>query len=372
MTVAHIVQDLDVGGLERVVMSLLDATDPARYRTVLYTLGEGGDLAGEVERRGHAVRRLAKRSGLDYVLFPRLVRCLRADAVDVVHAHNYSALVYGSIAGRIAGVGGVIYTAHGAKTASRRATRRYQRLGLVDDVVFVSGDALRVALAAGAVEKRNLHTIENGVRLEEYARSNSQRLAARQSLGIDAAAPVVGIVARLTRAKDHVNLLDAFARVRERHPAARCVIVGDGELRGAITDHVQALGLGKEVLMLGRRDDVADVLSAFDVYVLSSYTEGLAVTLLEAMAAGLPVVATDVGGNPEVVVDGVTGRLVPARDAAALADAIMGMLADRERARAMGEAGRIRCQERFGVNTMTRRYQKLYDRLAADGRGRDT
>jgi sugar transferase (PEP-CTERM/EpsH1 system associated) len=361
-TVAHLVQNLDVGGLERVVISLMAATDPERYRPVLYTLGSGGALADGVEVHGFPVRRLAKGGGLDYRLFVRLSRQFRADDVRVVHSHNYSPLVYGSIAGKLAGVAGQVYTAHGARTAGRRATRRFQRLGLVNDIVFVSDDARRVSLAAGAVDDRHVHTIVNGVDVDAYARDEATRQRVRAELGIDRAAPVAGIVARLTPAKDHVNLLDAFVRLRATHPNARCVVVGDGELRADIQRAVAERELGDHVLLLGRRDDIAEVLSALDVFVLSSSTEGLAVTLLEAMAAALPIVATRVGGNAEAVGDGESGTIVPPRDAPALAAAIQAMFDDPGAARAMGRAGRERCRGRFGVATMAERYQALYDR----------
>ncbi|HEU4364345.1 MAG TPA: glycosyltransferase, partial [Candidatus Krumholzibacteria bacterium] len=363
-TVAHLVQNLDVGGLERVVINLLAGTDPARYRALLYTLGPGGALAAEVERRGFAVRRFAKAGGMDYRLFLRIARRFRADDVRVVHSHNYSPLVYGSVAGRLARTAGHVYTAHGAKTAARRATRRFQRLGLVNDVVFVSEDARRVSLAAGAVVDRRVHTIVNGIDVDAYARDAATRRRIRAELGLTDSAPVAGIVARLTAAKDHVNLFDAFVRLRDSHPEARCVVVGDGELRADLERAVRERRLTGSVSLIGRRDDVADVLAAFDVFVLSSSTEGLALTLLEAMAAGLPVVATRVGGNPEVVEDGRSGSLVPPRDAAALAVALGRMLDDREKARRMGSAGRERCRERFGVGTMVAHYLELYDRLA--------
>jgi sugar transferase (PEP-CTERM/EpsH1 system associated) len=365
--VAHLVQNLDVGGLERVVINLMKATDPGRYRPLLYTLGRGGALADEVEREGFRVRRLARRSGVDWALFLRLARTLRSDGVRVVHSHNYSPLVYGSIAGRLAGAAGHVYTAHGAKTAARQGTRRFQRLGLVDDIVFVSEDARRVSLAAGAVADRRVHTIVNGIDVDAFVRDGEVRRRIRAQLGIDAEAPVAGIVARLTAAKDHVNLFDAFATLRDTHPAARCLVVGDGELREDLERAVRERGLSGSVLLIGNRGDVADVLAALDVFVLSSATEGLAVTLLEAMAAGLPVVATRVGGNPEVVEDGCSGIIVPPRDSAALAAALGRMFDGPEIARGMGHAGRERCRSRFGVETMAKRYQDLYDGVLGRG-----
>ncbi len=366
ITVAHVVENLDVGGLERVVISLIEATDKKRYRAILYALGGGGVLARELEARAHGVRRLARRPGIDGALLLRMARHLRADRVDVVHCHNYSPLVYGSCAGRLAGVSGVIYTAHGAKTASRRATRWFQRMRLVDDIVFVSDDARRVSLAAGAVRDKRLHTVPNGVDVAAYERGGESRLRVRAQMGIEADAAVVGIVARLTAAKDHGNLFAAFERVQRTHPDARCVVVGDGELADELAAQLRERGLASSILMIGPRHDIPDVLSTFDVFVLSSYTEGLPVTLLEAMAAGLPVVATRVGGNPEVVVDGETGVLVPPRDPEALAGALGQLLSEPERARAMGRRGRDRCNTVFGLGVMTASYEALYERLTGD------
>lgn len=366
VVVAHVVQNLDVGGLERVVINLMTACPSPRYRAVLYTLGPGGALAGEVERAGFTVRAFAKRPGMDWFLLWRMARALRRDGADIVHCHNYGPLVYGTIAARMARCRGVVYTAHGARTSGRRATRRFQRLGLVGPIVFVSDDARRVALAAGAVDARGTHVILNGVDVDACARDRACRERVRRSLGLGAGAPVAGIVARLTPAKDHVNLFDAFARVRASLPDARLVVVGDGELREELHRAVRERGLEDAVIFTGRRDDVADVLSAFDVFVLSSSTEGLALTLIEAMAAGLPVVATRVGGNAEVVVDGETGRIVPPRDAAALATALEALLSDARGAGAMGAQGLARAREKFGIAAMTEQYRSLYDALVGD------
>jgi glycosyltransferase involved in cell wall biosynthesis len=297
-----------------------------------------------------------------------MARALREDGVDIVHCHNYGPLVYGALSARMSAQRGVVYTAHGAKTSARRATRRFQRLGLVGPIVFVSEDARRVAVAAGAVDARGTRVILNGIDVDAYARDAACRERIRRSLGVPAAAPVAGIVARLTPAKDHVNLFEAFVRVRRSLPDARLVVVGDGELRDDLHRAVRERALDDAVIFTGRRDDVADVLSAIDVFVLSSATEGLALTLIEAMAAGLPVVATRVGGNTEVVVEGETGRIVPPRDAAALAAALTETLSDAAGAREMGARGRRRAREKFGIAAMTEQYRALYDRIGGSGR----
>jgi glycosyltransferase involved in cell wall biosynthesis len=187
----------------------------------------------------------------------------------------------------------------------------------------------------------------------------------RRAHAIPDDAPVCGIVARLTEAKDHRTLFAAVVLLRESHPGVHCLVVGDGELNDELARDVTALGLTPAVHFVGARENVRDYLAAMDVFVLSSITEGLAMTLLEAMAASRPVVATRVGGNPEAVEDGVTGRLVPASDPRALADAIAFLFDHRDVARAMGEAGRARVTSRFSLEAMVAQYKAVYEVAAA-------
>jgi glycosyltransferase involved in cell wall biosynthesis len=172
------------------------------------------------------------------------------------------------------------------------------------------------------------------------------------SLGVPQHARVIGNVAALTGHKDHATLLEAMALVRARRPDARLVICGEGELRGALEARARSLGIADRVLFAGFRRDLDRLMPAFDVFCLSSHLEGLGTSLLDAMALGLPVVATSAGGIPEAVEDGETGRLVAPRDARALADALTGALADQRQLAAWGEAGRRRYLERFTAERM--------------------
>lgn len=361
LTVAHVVQNLAVGGLERVVINLMTGSKQRGGRSILYTLGEGGELVAELASSGFEVIPLGKRPGMDYRLPFTLSRSFRGRGVNVVHAHNFSPLVYGSIAGRLARVAGVVYTAHGVKTSSRKKPYLFQRLGLVDKMVFVSEDARKAALRRGGLADRDVETIVNGIDLDRYAGGRGfDRAQKKEALGIQPGESVVGIVARLTPAKDHSNLLRAFKIVLDSGARATLLVVGDGELRRELEAETAALGIRDRVIYLGSRSDVPELLGLMDVFVLSSYTEGLAMTLLEAMAAGLPVVATAVGGNTEAVADGETGIIVPPRDAPALAGAVRELLLDRDKSTAMGQNGRRRAFALFGIDTMVRKYEKIY------------
>jgi len=363
-TVVHIVQNLEVGGLERVVINLMNHADPARYRSVLYCLGHGGALVPEVEAAGHRVRCFDKRPGMDWFLLSRMARALREDLAGIVHPHNFSPLVYGSLAAVVTPARGVVYTAHGAKTSGRRKHLFFQRLGLVDEIVFVSADARSVALESRAVRRRGTRTIVNGIDIGRYA-DGGDREKVRSEFGFTPESPVLGIVARLTPAKDHAMLLRAFSRVLEHYPSARLLVVGDGELGDEIRTCRDELALGERVVFTGARNDVPALLSAMDLFVLSSSTEGLAMTLLEAMAARLPVVATAVGGNAEAVADGETGVIVPPRDEVVFADAIRRLLDDPAAMQRMGQAGLERARRQFSTEAMVGAYVELYERLTA-------
>jgi glycosyltransferase involved in cell wall biosynthesis len=184
--------------------------------------------------------------------------------------------------------------------------------------------------------------------------------AKRREQGVGEGDPVIGIAARFASVKDHATLLRAFGRVRVVRPDAKLVLAGDGELRGDLEALGDELNLGESVRFLGVRRDVPELLATWDVFCLSSLSEGTSVTLLEAMAAGLPTVVTDVGGNPEIVEHGATGLLAPRGDDAGLADAMLALLADPQRRRRMGEAGRERVTRLFTLDRMIEDYRRLY------------
>ncbi|HSD26656.1 MAG TPA: glycosyltransferase, partial [Vicinamibacteria bacterium] len=224
------------------------------------------------------------------------------------------------------------------------------------DRVVVVSRAIGAVVEAGGVRAERLRLVYEGVPDRVPAPGGREALA---SLGVPAGAPVVGNVAALTGHKDHATLLAALALLRTRVPEARLVIAGEGELRPALEARARELGLGDRVVLAGFRHDLDRLLPAFSVFCLSSRLEGLGTSLLDAMAFGLPVVATAAGGIPEAVEDGVTGRLVPPGDPAALAEALAVVLGDEELRRAWGAAGRRRFCERFTVDHMVDETQRV-------------
>lgn len=366
VTVAHVVQNLEIGGLERVVVNLATHAHRDRYRPFIVCLGPGGPLVEQARAAGIDVFVVAKKRGFTPGTVATLARHFRAMKARVIHCHNAAPLVYGALAGRIARAR-VVYTAHGMKTSAASNPVRFDRLGMVDAFVTVSDDARQIVIRQGGADDGRVRTILNGVDTIAYRRAEpEQRAHVRAALGLDEAAFVFVIVARLAPAKDHATLFRAFAELASVNPSVRLVVIGDGELYPVLSSLVRELRMEGRILLAGARDDVAELVGAFDCFVLSSYTEGLAMTLLEAMAAELPVVATGVGGNGEVVVDGETGLVVAARDSERLREAMQWMAAHPAEARAMGKRGRERAAATFSIESMVNAYEDTYRRVLAE------
>jgi glycosyltransferase involved in cell wall biosynthesis len=358
--VLHVLNTLQTGGAEYLVLNLARAIDRERFQLSACSLDGDGEVGEELRRLGVPTFTVQRRSGLDATLVPRLAALVRREGVRVVHTHNVAPWLYAGIAARLAGAA-LCHTEHSSLFPEQRALRHAERaLGLVSKAVICDGEDVRRQLVdEQGLSPRNVITIHNGVDTELYGRPRDAATA-RQALGLAPDAPVVGTVARLQPVKDQSSLLAAFAAVAMALPQARLVVVGDGPQRPILQAQAMTPGLVGRVLFLGRRADVAEILPAFDVFALSSVSEGLPLTLLEAMAAGLPCVSTAVGAVPEAVVPESTGLLVPARDSRALASAMLRLLRDPGLARAMGQAGQKRARELFDLKVMTRRYQDLY------------
>ncbi|MGK4008997.1 glycosyltransferase [Sorangium sp. So ce1036] len=368
--VAHLVLSLNVGGLERVVLRLLERTARDRFAPVVCALEEPGALAEELARLDVPLVVLPRARGLDPALTVRLSAWMRRERIRLVHTHNPGPHLYGALAAGLAraaslpGGGGprVVHTKHGRNYPRQRRKVLVNQVAsaLTDRVVAVSDDARAVALEVERIDPAKVVTILNGVDTDAFRPGDAA--AARARLGVPASGYHVGCVARLAPEKDHATLLTAFARLRGARPDAHLTLIGDGALRPALEAQGAGLGLGGAVTFAGTRGDVAALLPAFDVFALASLTEGISLTLIEAAAAGLPIVATRVGGNPEIVREGETGLLVPPGAPEGLATALEAVAAREDRAE-MGLRGRARVVERFGVDRMARAYEDLYDEV---------
>ena len=357
--IVHVVLKLDVGGLERMLLRLLARTDRALFAPVVCALDGPGVLAPELAGIDVPLTWMPRRPGLDAALPFRLAAWLRREGAALVHTHNASPHLYGAIAARLAGLP-VVHTKHGRNEPEVRRKVLLNRFAsaLTDRVVAVSADAARVATLVERVDPRRVVVIPNGVDTREIRPGGDAR-AARALLGAPELGLHIGCVARLEAVKDHRTLLEAFAVVRAARPDAHLTLVGRGSLQAALEARAAAPDLAGAVTFAGERGDVTPLYAAFDIFALASRSEGLSLTLLEAAAAGLPIVATRVGGNAEVVADGSSGILVPPADPAAFARALL-HLGDRPDRGALGAVGRALVEHGFSAERMAGAYGALY------------
>jgi glycosyltransferase involved in cell wall biosynthesis len=289
-----------------------------------------------------------------------LQRLIRREQVSIVHTHSSVDGWVGGLAARAAGVP-VVRTRHVSIRIRRRWNPVYRWLA---DRVITSGETIRRLVIEAGVDSGRVTAMPAGVDLAEFTGDSDDGRAVRESLGL--AWPVIGSVAMFRGSKGHAHLLDAFATVHARHPAARLLLVGDGIRRPWVEGLAKARGLGEAVVFTGFRTDVPVLLRAMDCFVLASTrTEGVPQSLLQAFAAGVPVVASAIGGIPEVVKDGETGILVPPEDAAALARAIELVLSDGSGTAARARGARRLVEERFSHGAAVSRLLALYDEVIA-------
>jgi glycosyltransferase involved in cell wall biosynthesis len=330
----------------------------ARGHDVVVACGAGGVLAERARAAGLAVREMRFRGDLWPAAALALASVLREMRPDVVHLHDPHAVSAGMLARRLAGPRPLVATRRVDFALRDFLSRR--KYAACDRVIAVS-EAIAGVLRRGGITPERIRVVYEGV--PDRPAQTGGREALRE-LGIPEDAPVVGNVAALTGHKDQATLLAAAARVGIRMPEVRFLIVGEGELRGRLEALSRELGLERRCIFAGFRADLDRLIPAFTVFCLSSHMEGLGTSLLDAMAFGVPVVATAAGGIPEAVMDGLTGRLVPPRDPDALAAALVEVLADPARRAAWGRAGRQRFEERFTADRMVEATLAVYAELA--------
>lgn len=363
--VCQLLHSLSVGGAEilaaRIAHRLRDS-----IRFVFTCLDDRGPLADNLVRDGFPVHCLGRRPGFDLHCALRLAKLLQDEKIDVVHAHQYGPFFY-AMSARLRGPRKpILFTEHGRHQPDfpRRKRMIVNRLLLSrrDRCVGV-GEAVRQALIANeGLPADRVEVVYNGVDTSTFA-GDANRAESRRLLGAEPSEFVIVQVARLDYLKDHDTALRAMARARQSMPQARLVLIGDGPERAAIEHRIHELQLGDAVQVLGTRNDVKRLLPGADVFLLTSISEGIPLTVIEAMSASLPVVATDVGGVGEVVVNGETGLLAPARDDAAVAAAIQRLAMDSELRVRFGIAGRERARDRFDETAMCQQYQRFYTEL---------
>ncbi len=375
-TVCHVIHALDVGGAEVLVDRMVRHLS-GRFRCLVAVLDAVGQIGERLRQDGFTVEHLHRGPGIDLACARRLRHLVRQHHVSLLHAHQYTPFLQAMLSRGLSGQVPVLLTEHGRHVPDLPSLKRkiVNRLLLKpQDRLVGCGEAVRQALIdneglpAGRVE-----VVYNGMDLEHSGTMSSDtRVSVRAECGFQQDDFVVVQVARLHALKDHQTALRAVDRARREQPRIRLLIVGDGDERTAIEQTVAERNLHEHVRLVGTRTDVPRLLEAADVFLLTSISEGIPLTVIEAMAAARPVVATRVGGLPEMVEHGVTGFLCEPRNDRAVASRLVELALVPERGHLMGRAGRITAERRFSLQQMLRTYAEIYEQMTGvvDGRNR--
>jgi len=370
--ILHVLDSLGVGGMERVVIDVVNGLDQSRFDQIVCCVSRKGEAAWRLRDDAECVD-LGKGDGADHLMPLKIARVIRRETPDIIHTQSWSG-VDAAIAKLITGGAKLVHSEHGrnyphlgSEPLKRKIARRC--LYHFSDAVFaVSNEARDYYCRETGFPRDRMRVVPNGIdvrRIDDADRSN-----VREELGIDAGDFVIGTVARLDETKDTITLARAFARLYLSHsslksktlpkPKLRLLIVGDGGHRTAIERFVAEQELNGAVIFTGVRHDVPRLLGAMDLFALSSLSEAMPITVLEAMASRLPVVATRVGAMPELVEEGETGFLVEPKDDRSLAERFERFCSNRALAKQFGRAARRKVEREYSLDSMLRSYTELY------------
>jgi len=370
--IAHVLFRLGTGGLENGVVNLINHLPDDQFRHAVICMTDYTDFRKRITNNDVQVYCLNKKPGKDFAVYLRLWRLLRTIKPDILHTRNLSALE-AQLSGLLAGVKHRIHGEHGRDIDDVDGTNpRYVFLRklfrpLVHRYVPMSKDLENWLIKQIQVPPHKITQLYNGVDLNRFKLGSEKPLDLLPPSFRSPELKFIGTVGRLDPVKDQITLVSAFIHLLNTHPEfkekVRLILVGAGGLQEKLNSMIKEAGINNLVWFAGDRSDVADLMQTLDIFVLPSINEGISNTILEAMATGLPVIATHVGGNPELVIDNETGFLVPKQDPETMSDAIKRYLDNSEMIIAHGQAGRSRCESVFSLNRMVGDYARVYDEL---------
>ncbi|MBI4358111.1 MAG: glycosyltransferase [Candidatus Omnitrophica bacterium] len=362
----QLIWSLDLGGAEQVVMDLARGLDRQKFKTIVCCLNNKGRYAPSLERTGIKVIALHKRSKFDPFLVSRLKEIIRTERIDLIHTHLYSAHLWGRMAAKATGVP-CVSSEHGMdewRTGLRLTLDRWYA-PVSKRMIFVSEAVKQFYMKANPSLDGRCRIIHNGVDVASFQKSAEEKQAFRESLGLSQNEKVIGIVGRLVPEKAHVDFIEAIQLLVENRKDILGLVVGEGALLDPLKKRVEEAGLERHVLFTGFRRDVSSLYQVMDVLALCSLREGFPLTILEAMATGVPVVATEVGGVLEMAEHEQDSLLVPPSDSPALANAIHRVLEDEGLRAKLIENAKRKVSSRFSIARMVRDHESLYAEVLA-------
>lgn len=372
--VVHVIHHLMIGGLENGLVNLINRMPPDRYRHAIICMKDYSDFRNRIENPNVEVFALNRKDGGDWLARVRLFQLIRRLKPAIVHSRGLSGLD-SMLPAILCGVPARIHGEHGRDMddldGNNRKAQWLRRIHrpLVNHYIALSKDLASYLETKIHVPKKRITQIYNGVDFRNFQPNKSGREILAESKFADRDCFVIGTVGRMQAVKDQVNLTKAFillaARMPKKKEHLRLLMVGDGPLLSQCEALLNEAGMRHLAWLPGARNDIPDLMRAMDVFVLPSLAEGISNTILEAMACALPVIATHVGGNPELVEPGVTGTLVPAADPPALAAALFQYASNANLVASHGSAGRSRAEADFSIDAMVSSYLGVYDQLVA-------
>lgn len=354
--IMHVVQSLNCGGQEKMIISLAERQIAADMYSSICVLEGAGELSQEAEKKNIPLFYLNKQPGVRLSIIAKLRCLLKQNKITVMHAHNMGPAFYGAISVCFAGVPVAVVTRHGRDPIRWNALLWH----MIDAVVAISKDTITEFRKSNAISASKAHVIYNGTDTTVSRNILADRSSIKKQFGISDSDIVIGSVGRLCPEKDFITLINAYKFIVLRYPNTKLLIVGGGKLQAELAMYCSQNGIDNKVIFTGFRNNIHELLEIIDIFVLSSISEGMPLALLEAMASGKPSVVTNVGGNVEVVVDGVTGFIVPPKTPDVLASRIMDLIGNKKLSEQFSEAAKNRVADYFSVEHMAEEYLKLY------------
>ncbi len=370
--IAHVIYRLGVGGLENGLINLINNMPINKYRHIIVCLKGSTQFRERLKRKDVQIIDLQKRDGQDWCSFRRFYKILKQHKVDIIHTRNLAAIEY-QVPAFLAGVKYRVHSEHGWDTFDPEGNnKKYQLLRRLLSPLIKVFIPLSLHLQSYLVEKvkiprYKIQRICNGVDIKKFHPAMLKSTLSDCPLSFDKKNIYIGTVGRMHGVKDQITLVTAFIRLMQFHQELNghvyLILIGDGPLRQESIDLLEKHQLLQYAWLPGERQDIADIMRSLDIFVLPSQAEGISNTILEAMATGLPVIATAVGGNPELVKQGETGLLVAPSDPKAMAEAMLSLLIDKEKRLQLSGNSHQRVIENFSIQAMVTKYTEVYDSL---------
>lgn len=360
--ILHVTFNMGIGGTEQVISQIIKSSDSERFsHEILCIDGKIGPLGQALQKKGIHIESIQRQPGTDYKLLQFMRRLLKQRKVNVLHCHQYTPYFYGVLSAFWTNTR-VIFTEHGRFFPDRHNIKRRfinPRLAMITDhITAISKSTAEAVVKYEYMPRNKIQVIYNGIKTIETCDKTRDDLL--NELGLSSGYRYIGTISRLEPIKNQAMMINAFFKVWQRISNIRLILIGDGAKMQELKRLTEALGIQDDVIFTGFIDNPQKYINLFDIFLLSSFSEGTSMTLLEAMSLSKPCIATDVGGNPEIVVDGDTGIVVPSDDTEEFTRAIIELLLNEEKLQVYGKAGNSRFIHNFTALQMINNYQKLY------------